>query len=216
MRNRFETQLEELNSELIAMGAMCENAIANAMTALAERDEQAAMRAVHYEQELDNKERQVEALCLRLLLQQQPVAKDLRQVSAALKMITDMERIGDQAADIAGIVLSTDLSQDINRVRLGEMAAASIRMVTGSVDAFVRRELDTAQKVAASDTVVDNLFDCVRKELVAFIAAEPDRGEEAIDLLMIAKYLERIGDHASNIAEWVAFSITGKHEGQCS
>ncbi len=214
MRNHFQNQLAELENTLVSMGAMCENSISSAMTALSECDKKAAARAISLERELDCKEHQVELFCLRLLMQQQPVARDLRQISAALKMITDMERIGDQAADIADMIKSADLSRDLGRVHLEEMAAASIRMVTQSIDAFVRHDLELAQKVCAEDDIVDELFNTVKRELVSFIAAEPDRGEEAIDLLMVAKYLERIGDHASNIAEWVIFSITGKHEGQ--
>lgn len=214
MRNRFDMQLEELNNDLILMGALCETAIAEAITALTTNDPAAAERAQAMERELDHKERDIETLCLKLLLQQQPVAKDLRLVSAALKMITDMERIGDQAADIAAFMSHRDLSSSANSGHLTAMAEAAIHMVNASVEAFVRKDVDMAMKVMDSDDVVDSLFNEVKRDIIQLLITEPGRSEEAIDLLMIAKYLERIGDHAVNIAEWVTFSVTGNHKSE--
>ena len=212
MRNRLDEQLELLNTELIRMGALCEDGISQAAQVLVTRDE-ALRRAVdETEQEIDRKEREIESLCLKLLLQQQPVAKDLRQISAALKMITDMERIGDQAEDIAEIVQYLAGRSAENDDLLREMARSTIHMVTESVDAYVQRDTMLAETVIAEDDVVDNAFDEVKRRLIDKIAAHPDDGEYALDLLMIAKYFERIGDHATNIAEWVIFSVTGVHK----
>ncbi len=211
MRNRFDMQLELLNKSLIEMGALCETAIDCAAKALTEGDRVLAQKAISTDRDVDQKERDIENQCLKLLLQQQPVAKDLRLISAALKMITDMERIGDQAADIAEIVLVGDITAESNAVHIGEMGRATIQMVTESIDAFVRRDLDLAQSVIAFDDVVDALFNRVKAELIQLINTDIKNGEYAIDLLMIAKYFERIGDHATNIAEWVEFSITGTH-----
>ena len=213
IRTRFENQLKELNADLITMGAQCESAITMAMEALENNDRKAAQKAVCLERELDHQEREIENLCLTLLLRQQPMARDLRLVSAALKMITDMERIGDQAADIASIVMERELQAGSLPPELPLMADAAIDMLTDSVDAFVRRDLELARSVLDHDDTVDDFFASIRKALIERIAMEPGRGEEAIDLLMIAKYLERIGDHAANIAEWVDFSITGSHGG---
>lgn len=212
MRNRFEVQLLELNNELIAMGAKCENAIACAVKSLMTGDKALAQNAMQAEREIDELERALESMCLKLLLQQQPVARDLRLISAVLKMITDIERIGDQASDIAEIVICLDGDDLGHTPRIGDMAGATIKMVTDSLDAFVRRDLALAQSVVAYDDVVDDLFAGIRQDLIANIARTPSDGERVLDVLMIAKYLERIGDHATNIAEWVAFSITGGHE----
>ncbi len=211
MRSKFDAQLKELGEKLTLMGAMCEEAIANSAKALLTGDSELAKKLAPLDLEIDRYERDIEALCLRLLLQQQPVAKDLRLISAALKMITDMERIGDQAADIAEIVLVADITAESNAVHIGEMGRATIQMVTESIDAFVRRDLDLAQSVIAFDDVVDALFNRVKAELIQLINTDIKNGEYAMDLLMIAKYFERIGDHATNIAEWVEFSITGTH-----
>lgn len=213
MRNKFDMQLDHLSEMLIHMGELCENAIANATGALAEGSEEMARKVMNDDEEIDQMEKDIERLCLKLLLQQQPVAKDLRQISAALKMITDMERIGDQTSDIAEIVLSANLkaSQDISEI--GKMAEATSKMVRESVSAYVKKDLELARQVMLADDAVDRLFDQVRVKLVAFIAEKQNIGETAIDLLMITKYLERIGDHATNIAEWVEFSITGVHKG---
>ena len=211
MRNRFDTQLAELNNELISMGALCENAIASAVKALLTGDLKLAAAAVRIDQEIDRKERELESMCLKLLLQQQPVASDLRLVSSVLKMITEIERIGDQASDIAEIVTYLSGACGHNQ-HIEEMAQATIKMVTDSLDAFVRRDLTLAWSVIEYDDVVDDLFAACKKDLIAEIADSPVDGERVLDILMIAKYLERIGDHATNIAEWVEFSITGTHK----
>lgn len=212
MRNRFDAQLEVLNTELIRMGALCENAIAAASKALVEGGADLCQQAVSLERDIDAKERDIEDLCLRLLLQQQPVARDLRLISAAMKMITDMERIGDQAADIAEIITMGDLRVTEEELPLADMARTSIQMVTDSIDAFVRRDLELSRAVIARDDVVDALFTDVRHLLIVELRRSADVGARVIDMLMIAKYLERIGDHATNIAEWVVFSITGEHK----
>ena len=210
MRNRFGEQLERLHVEMIQMGALCEDAISAAAQALMKGDEDLARAAGEAEREIDQKERDIENLCMKLLLQQQPVAKDLRAISAALKMISDMERIGDQAADIAEITLDIAHSPVISRVPIAEMARNVIVMVTDSIDSFVRKNLSLAQAVVYRDDEVDRLFLEVKQELIRLLG-QGDSGEACIDLLMIAKYLERIGDHAVNIAEWVEYSLTGQH-----
>ena len=213
MRNRFDRELSILNTELIEMGALIENAIDRAVGALFKQDESLAESAIEFDSEVDRKERDIESRCLKLLLQQQPVARDLRTISSALKMITDMERIGDQAADIAEIthrLKQTDAPLCDTHIK--EMSKSRIRMVKESVDAFVARDLALAQKVIAEDDEVDDMFVHVRDELVQMLKKEESEPAAVIDVLMIAKYFERIGDHATNIAEWVAFSITGRHE----
>ena len=212
MRNRFDEQLALLKKELIEMGALCEEVIAKASEALTRGDVALAATVAPLDEQIDQKEHDIEALCLRLLLQQQPVARDLRKISAALKMITDMERIGDQAEDIAEIVTFLKGRTGQNDDLLREMARSTIKMVRESVDAFVKHDIMLAEKVVAYDDVVDNYFEQVKDELIARIAENPDDGEYALDLLMIAKYFERIGDHAVNIAEWVMFSVTGVHK----
>ena len=212
MRSHFDEQLAQLNTELIEMGALCEEVIALASQALTKGDIRLAKKVAPLDSEIDQKEREIESLCLKLLLQQQPVARDLRQISAALKMITDMERIGDQAEDIAEIVEFLSGRTSENDGILQEMARATIKMVTESVDAFVKHDIMVAEKVIADNDTVDDYFDQVKKELIDRIAKNPDDGEVAIDLLIIAKYFERIGDHAVNIAEWVIFSVTGVHK----
>ena len=211
MRSRFDEQLAILNRELIEMGALCEEAIALAAKALTDKDKTMAAKVAAMDAEIDQKERNIESMCLKLLLQQQPVARDLRQISAALKMITDMERIGDQAEDISEIVITLDGRYAENSALLKGMAESTIQMVTESVDAYVKRDTALAQQVIKMDDIVDDYFVQVKAELISKIAGEPADGEYALDLLMIAKYLERIGDHAVNIAEWVIFSVTGKH-----
>lgn len=213
MRTRFDMELDNLNSDMIAMGALCENAISEAMQSLFSADKTAAQRTIEEDREIDRKEKDIEALCLRLLLQQQPVARDLRVISSALKMITDMERIGDQAADIAELIRHMHLTPVSRQNKhLSKMADATKKMVTESIDAFVKKDAALATKVLADDDLVDSLFLKLRHDIIEMIAADPGCGEEAVDVLMIAKYLERIGDHATNIAEWVLFSITGTHE----
>lgn len=213
MRTRFDMELDNLNSDMIAMGALCENAISEAMKSLFTADKTAAQRTIEEDREIDRKEKDIEALCLRLLLQQQPVARDLRVISSALKMITDMERIGDQAADIAELIRHMHLTPVSRQNKhLSKMADATKKMVTESIDAFVKKDAALATKVLADDDLVDSLFLKLRHDIIEMIAADPGCGEEAVDVLMIAKHLERIGDHATNIAEWVLFSITGTHE----
>ena len=212
MRNRFDEQLALLNRELIEMGALCEEVIALAAKALVEGDKAMAKKVAPLDAEIDQKERTIESMCLKLLLQQQPVGKDLRQNSAALKMITDMERIGDQAEDISEIITYMDRPGGEKSAALQEMARATIKMVTDSVDAFVKRDTILAEKVVADDDTVDECFNSVKRELIEKIAGAPEEGEYALDILMIAKYFERIGDHATNIAEWVIFSVTGEHK----
>ncbi len=215
MRNRFDRQMEELHTELIEMGALCEHMIGESYEALMSGDMEAAAKLISEDASVDMKERDIETLCLKLLLQQQPVATDLRKVSAALKMITDMERIGDQAADIAEIVRTAgSLKVAAQTVQIGEMARASMKMVTESIDAYVKQDLEIARKVIEEDDNVDRLFDLIRDELAHGIGKGVATAEQTMDILMIAKYFERIADHATNIAEWVEFSITGHHRGE--
>ena len=214
MRSRFDEQLATLDKELIEMGALCEEAIADAAKALTTADEKTAAKVEPLEAEINQKERDIESLCLKMLLQQQPVARDLRQISAALKMITDLERIGDQASDIAEIITFIDKKAGVDCEPICLMAEATIRMVTESVDAFVKRDVGIAQQAIAHDDTVDDYFLKVKRSLINMISQRPANGEHALDLLMIAKYFERIGDHAVNIAEGEIFSATGVHKGQ--
>ena len=213
MRNYFDEQLELLNVELIRMGSLCEDAIMGASRTL--MGEEGFAKQVHdAEHEIDQKERDIENLCFKLLLKQQPVARDLRQVSAALRMISDMERIGDQASDIAEICGFVDDREAKSRLHIRDMADATMRMVTQSIDSYVKRDLNIAKEVVQYDDVVDDLFGKVKEELIGMLSAgstDEKMGEFCIDMLMIAKYFERIGDHATNIAEWVEYSITGTH-----
>lgn len=211
MRNKFDEQLNRLHVELIQMGATCEDAISAAAEALLKGDESLVPAALEAERDLDRREREVENLCLKLLLQQQPVARDLREISAALKMISDLERIGDQAADIAELVSYVRVPDGSGVLHIADMTRAVIGMVTDSVDSFVKRDLELARAVCAADNRVDELFDQVKRELIDMIAADAAWGQQGLDLLMVAKYLERIGDHATNVAEWVEYSITGVH-----
>lgn len=211
MRKHFDEQLEEMNRELTAMGELCRRAIALSCEALTSGDKVLAERVVGMDPDIDQKERLIESMCLKILLQQQPVARDLRQISAALKMITDLERIGDQAADIAEIItfMGDDLPESLTHIP--QITHAVIKMVNDSVEAYVEHDLKLAQEVIDYDDVVDNYFREVKEDLIELIAAKPEDGEEALDLLMIAKYFERIGDHATNVAEWAVFSVTGEH-----
>ena len=212
MRTKFDEQLETLHVELIKMGALCEDAISLAAKALLDGDDRLIQRVFAADGEIDHKERDIEGMCLRLLLQQQPVARDLRTISTALKMITDMERIGDQACDISEIALTLPRGGALTLAHIPRMAEATIDMVKGAIDAFIARDEARAKAVIACDDVVDELFTRVRDDIVALLRRERDSGETAVDLLMVAKYFERIGDHAVNIAEWVVFSITGTHK----
>ena len=214
VRNRFDEQLHTLNHELLEMGALIERAIRSATDALVKQDVEAALQAIAADKEVDQAERDIESLCLKLLLQQQPVARDLRLISSALKMITDMERIGDQASDIAELVIYLSKEPYIKELtHLPQMAENAIRMVTGALDAYVRKEVVLAQEVMAMDDTIDALFVTVKDELISLIRHDVSAGSQAIDLLMIAKYYERIGDHAQNIAEWVEYALTGRHKG---
>ena len=213
MRGRFDKELENLNLELIKMGGLIENSIEASVKAFMEKDLSLVKKVNEYEIEIDEMEKTIESHCLKLLLQQQPVASDLRLISTALKMITDMERIGDNAEDIAEIakfMVNEKFIKDI--VHIPQMAEATIGMVRKSVDAFVNKDKQLALEVCASDDIVDDLFTVIKNELIEKIQEDKANGEQAIDLLMIAKYFERIGDHAENIAEWVIFSITGEHK----
>jgi phosphate transport system protein len=212
MRYRFDQELDKLNLELIKMGGLIESAIEYSAKALINRDLSLIRNVNELEIEIDDMEKTIESHCLKLLLQQQPVASDLRIISTALKMITDMERIGDNAEDIAEIaeyMVNQKFIKDL--VHIPQMAEATISMVKRSVDAFVNKDKVLAEEVCAADDIVDNLFQVVKEELIEKIQENKENGEQAIDLIMIAKYLERIGDHAENIAEWVIFSITGEH-----
>lgn len=213
MRNRFDQQLVLLNEQLIHMGELCEVAIGKATTALKEGSIDQAQAVIEADEEIDQAETDIERLCLKLLLQQQPVARDLRQISAALKMITDMERIGDQASDIAEIIITEKRSEAQDIPLIIQMSEAAAKMVRDSVNAYVEKDLELSRKVMKDDDVVDELFEEVKTTLIDFIAENKgQQGVEAIDLIMVAKYLERIADHATNIAEWVEFSITGVHK----
>ena len=212
MRNRFDKQLDELNEALAKMGAYCENAIASAAKALTGGDHELARKVIEADAEIDRMEREIEELCVRMLLKQQPVAGDLRFISSAMKMITDMERIADQAADIAEIVTMTEI-KPIDAESLAQMAREAIKMVTDSMESFVKSDLPLAKAVIMYDDVVDGLFGQVKSELIEIIKDGRENAGYALDMLMIAKYFERIGDHATNIDEWVEYSITGVHSG---
>ena len=213
MRLKFDEQLALLNEELITMGALCENAIATSSKALTSGDFELAAGVRVLSEQINQKEKDIQNLCLKLLLQQQPVAKDLRAISSALKMITDMERIGDQSADIAEIITTAHISASGDTFNISDMAQAAIKMVTESIDAFVKKDIDIARSVIEYDDVVDGYFDKIKSMLIEKFSKLETDGEYALDLLMITKYYERIADHAVNIAGWVLFSITGLMEG---
>jgi len=213
MRSRFEEQLKNLKNELITMGGMIVQAITTANKALIEQNLELAQWTIDFDREIDLKEKEIEDLCLKILLQQQPVARDLRLISAVLKMITDLERIGDQAADISEIVIYLVDKEYIKKLEhIPQMAEFTKQMVTESIEAFVNDDLDLARKVITDDDAVDELFMVVKSELISLIHKDAANGDQALDLLMIAKYFERIGDHATNLAEWVVFSHTGTHK----
>jgi phosphate transport system protein len=212
MRSKFDQDLEKLNFELTEMGNLIESSIEATVTALKTQDVELAGRVIAGDKEVNDMERAIEDLCLKLILRQQPVARDLRLISSALKMITDMERIGDQSADISEITIRlADQTYLKELVHIPQMADATIKMVRDSIDAFVRRDIELAKKVIYYDDIVDDLFSVIKDELIGHIKAGTGSSEQAIDLMMIAKYFERIGDHAQNIAEWVYFAIAGDH-----
>lgn len=213
MRNKFDEQLEELHNELLQMGTLLEQGINFSNSALLEQNTSFAKKAIDIEDAVDKKEKIIEELCLKLLLHQQPVAKDLRIISSALKMITDMERIGDQIADISEIVLKMIGSISIIKLEhLNQMAIATSKMISSAINAFVKNDVETVKNVIKMDDVVDILFYELRKDLVDLLREDIDCGNQVLDFLMIAKYYERIGDHCVNIAEWILFSLTGKHK----
>ena len=214
MRQRFDGQLAALNRELISMGALCEEAIFSAARALAEKNKALIKHTFDIEEEIDRKENEIESLCLKLLLKQQPVARDLRLISSALKMITDMERIGDQARDIAETAGFMGPLDEADAELFKRLAQTVVAMVTDSVDAFVRRDSAAARAVARRDDEADEVFKTIKSAMIERLSRRPGDGEYALDLLMIAKYLERIGDHATNIAEWVEFAATGYYKGR--
>ena len=212
MRNAFNAQLDEMHRLLIHMGELCETVIDNTYQALMKEDRESAAEIIEKDGEIDQVERDIEGICLKLLLRQQPVASDLRRVSSALKMITDMERIGDQAADIAEIIKTGNLKAPAEALGMGKMAKATMKMVRDSIDSFVKDDLDLAKQVIDADDEVDGQFEQIRHMLADGLVNKSATQEQVLDLLMIAKYYERIGDHATNIAEWVEFSITGVHK----
>lgn len=212
MRNRFDRQLKELNEELVEMGTRIENAIQDAVNAMVGQDIEKAKEIISMDEEVDQMQREIESLCYKLLLQQQPVARDLRLISAAMKMVTDMERIGDHASDISELtVMLTGKPYQENLDKIRQMAKETMVMLVKSIEAFVNKDLKQAEQVIAGDDIVDDLFVQAKREMITLINENVENGEQAADLLMAAKYFERIGDHAANIAEWVIFSITGKH-----
>ena len=211
MATHFERQLEELHVQIITMGSLCEKAISLSNRSI--RGDKCIQEIFDTDKEIDTKEREIENLCMRILLHQQPVARDLREVSAALKMISDMERIGDQAADIAEITVSmAEVGGTIDLAPIQEMSAITMQMVEKSIGAFVNKDDELATKVIYMDDQVDDCFDSIKTQIINLINKNTEVGEKATDILMIAKYLERIGDHATNIADWVVYSIRGKHE----
>lgn len=211
MREHFEEELSKLSNALVEMGALCEDAISCAVKYLLKNDAQMKKNAAEAEKQIDQKEREIETMCMRLLIQQQPVATDFRMITSALKMISDMERIGDQALDIAEIAeyVTDDIKSKIN---IKEMAETTVKMVMNSVDSYVRKDIDIANSVIGFDDTVDALFDKAKSELINVIRTENENAEGLLDLLMVAKYFERIGDHAENITEWVIFAVTGNHK----
>lgn len=211
MRNRFDRQLTELNQDMIQMGHMIGQAIGMAISALNNRDKEQAEKVIDYDDEINEEERIIENLCLKLLLQQQPVARDLRVISSALKMITDMERIGDHAAAIADLVLQLPDFTYNKMSEISDMSTEIINMIHDCVISFVEKDYDKAKNVIVSDDKIDELYHSIKSDLIEKIK-KTEEGEQLLDYFLIAKYLERIGDHATNIAEWVIFALTGKKE----
>lgn len=213
MREYFDIELANLNNQLIGMGTLVEKAIKNTMDIIVNGNTEGMEKARETEELINSAEKKIQNHCLRLLLHHAPVAQDLRHVSSALKMITDLERIGDQAIDIAEMAeYIKNRTNMVHMTHIDEMASQASEMVTMAIDAFVKKDMKLAKDVHDRDDIIDGLFDRVKAETVEIIHQNKELGTEAIDLMMIAKYLERIGDHAVNIAEWVAFSITGNRE----
>ncbi len=211
-QSRFEKQLIALNEQMVQMGSMVEQSIEMAASALVKQDTEKADQVIEYATDVSNQARQIEGMCMKLLLCQQPVARDLRMISSALKMITDMERIAVQSAEISELTIRMAQTPYIKKLEhVQEMAKETILMVVKSIEAFVNRDLEQAQGVIEMDDIVDDLFISIKNELIQMINADQRNGEQATDLLMIGKYFERIGDHAVNIAQWVTYSITGEH-----
>lgn len=208
MRSRFDEQLSELNKEMIKMGTMIEASIAQAVEALCKKDELLAKKIMDGDVEVDRTQKKIEDICFNLVIQQQPVARDLRTITAALKMVTDMERIGDHAADISEMTIFMGKGEhEANLSHINKMASEVVLMLNWSIEAYVEKNKKKAEDVIAHDDIVDTLFDETKQDIIRLIQEDPKDGEEAIDLLMVAKYFERIGDHATNIAEWVIYSL---------
>ncbi|MBQ8519087.1 MAG: phosphate signaling complex protein PhoU [Agathobacter sp.] len=214
MRKKFDEQLSELNQEMQTMGAMVEKSIQKAIEALLKQDEELAQSVIEADVLVDQKQKEIESICFKLLMQQQPVASDLRVISAALKMVTDMERIGDHAADISEMTLHLSHEPYIKNLdHIRQMASETMWMLIQSIEAYVEKDTKKATNVIAHDDIVDNLFAETKQELIELIHKDKNNGEQATDLLMVAKYFERIGDHATNLAEWVIFSIDKRPRG---
>ena len=212
MRSKFDEQLKILNQEMMFMGSMIEDSIQKAIDALMSQDKELARKIMESDSDVDHEQKKIEGICFNLLMQQQPVARDLRGISAAMKMVTDMERIGDHASDISEItIMLADKPYVLEQDDIKKMASETVLMLIRSIEAYVEKDMEKAKKVIKHDDVVDDLFDKVKSEIIEMIRKEPEDGEQATDMLMIAKYFERIGDHATNIAEWVEYSITGTH-----
>lgn len=212
MRDRFMEQLTQLHQELTNMGMRCVEAISCAIRALTENERELIAEAEQIEREIDGLESAIESLCVKLLLQQQPVAKDLRAITSALKMISDLERIGDQAADIAELTRRIIGRVNDSETHIKAMAVEAVKMVSDSIQSFVEGDENAARAVIRQDDVVDQYFMDIRDELVDLLKRHPDDSSYYLDLMMVAKYLERIGDHAANVAEWVIYSVTGIRE----
>lgn len=212
MRIKFEEQLNSLNQEMMHMGVLIENSIQKAIEALIKQDIELAKIIMEGDTEIDHEQKRIEDICFNLLMQQQPVAKDLRMVSAAMKMVTDMERIGDHATDICEMtIMMADHPYVQNLDHIKQMATETVLMLIRSIEAYVEQNDEKANQVIEHDDVVDDLFNVVKKDIVDLIHENPEQGEQATDMLMVAKYFERIGDHATNIAEWVLFAHGSKN-----
>ena len=215
MRSKFDEQLKILNQEMMFMGSMIEDSIQKAIDALMSQDKELARKIMESDSDVDHEQKKIEGICFNLLMQQQPVARDLRGISAAMKMVTDMERIGDHASDISEItIMLADKPYVLEQDDIKKMASETVLMLIRSIEAYVEKDMEKAKKVIKHDDVVDDLFDKVKSEIIEMIRKEPEDGEQATDMLMIAKYFERIGDHATNIGEWVIFALDEKKEQQ--